>query len=107
MKKLLAILLATMMVFSIVACGNKDKQGTNDDEKYKDTTVVVDSVTICDKKSIDFFRFFVNILLFPTPFSQNASFWCDCALPSPIQTVFSVLSLLTSSPLCCIILREI
>ena len=53
MKKLLAILLATMMVFSIVACGNKDKQGTNDDEKYKDTTVVVDSVTI----GADTFRF--------------------------------------------------
>jgi hypothetical protein len=53
MKKLLAILLATMMVFSIVACGNKNKQGTNDDEKYRDTTVVVDSVTI----GTDTFRF--------------------------------------------------
>ena len=45
MKKLLAILLAAMMVFSIVACGDKEKQDTNDDEKYKDTTVVVDSAT--------------------------------------------------------------
>ena len=53
MKKLLAILLATMMAFSIVACGNKDKQGTNDDAKYKDNTVVVDSVTI----GTDTFRF--------------------------------------------------
>lgn len=53
MKKLLAILLATMMVFSIAACGDKNKQGTNDDEKYKDKTVVVDSVTI----GTDTFRF--------------------------------------------------
>ena len=46
MKKLLAILLAAMMVFSMVACGDKEKQNTNDDEKYKDTTVIVDSVTV-------------------------------------------------------------
>ena len=46
MKKLLAILLAGMMVFSVVACGDKEKQDTNDDEKYRDTTVIVDSVTV-------------------------------------------------------------
>lgn len=45
MKKLLAILLAGLMVLSIVACSDKDKQGANDDEQYKDTTVIVDSVT--------------------------------------------------------------
>ena len=45
MKKLLAILLAGLMVFSIVACGDKNKQDANDDEKYRDTTVVVDSAT--------------------------------------------------------------
>ena len=45
MKKLLAILLAGLMVFSMVACGDKKGQDTNDDEKYKDTTVVVDSAT--------------------------------------------------------------
>ena len=46
MKKLLAILLAGMMVFSVVACGDKEKQDTNDDEKYRDTTVIVDSLTV-------------------------------------------------------------
>ena len=45
MKKLLAILLAGLMVFSIVACGDKDKQGANDEDQYKDTTVIVDSAT--------------------------------------------------------------
>ena len=45
MKKLLAILLAGMMVFSVVACGNKDKQDGNDDEQYREITVVVDSAT--------------------------------------------------------------
>lgn len=45
MKKLLAILLAGVMVFSIVACGDKGKQDTNDDEQYKDIEVVVDSAT--------------------------------------------------------------
>ena len=45
MKKLLAILLAGIMVLSIASCGNKNKQGTADDEQYKDTTVVVDSAT--------------------------------------------------------------
>ena len=45
MKKLLAILLAGMMVFSIVACGDKDNGKDNDDEKYRDNTVVVDSLT--------------------------------------------------------------
>ncbi len=53
MKKLLAILLAGLMVFSIAACSNKDKQETNDDEKYRDNTVIVDSVT----EGSDTFRF--------------------------------------------------
>ena len=53
MKKLLAILLAGLMVFSIVACSGKNKQDTGNDDQYKDTTVVVDSVTI----GSDTFRF--------------------------------------------------
>lgn len=53
MKKLLAILLAGLMVFTMVACGDKNKQGNNDDDQYKDTTVIVDSVTI----GSDTFRF--------------------------------------------------
>ena len=53
MKKLLALLLAGLMVFSMVACSDKDKQGTNDDEKYRDNTVIVDSLT----EGTDTFRF--------------------------------------------------
>lgn len=53
MKKLLAILLAGLMVFSIVACNKKDDQDDNDDEKYRDNTVIVDSVT----EGTDTFRF--------------------------------------------------
>ena len=46
MKKLLAILLAVLMVFTVVACGDKEKQGNNDDEQYKDKTVIKDSETL-------------------------------------------------------------
>ena len=53
MKKLLAILLAGLMVFSVVACSNNDKQDADNDDQYKDTTVIVDSVTI----GSDTFRF--------------------------------------------------
>lgn len=42
MKKLLAVLLAVLMVFSVVACGNKDVQKENDDEQYRDKTVIID-----------------------------------------------------------------
>lgn len=45
MKKLLAILLAGMMVLSIAACSIKDKSKENDDDKYRDTTVIVDYLT--------------------------------------------------------------
>ena len=53
MKKLLAILLAGLMVLSIAACSNKEKDKENDDEKYRDTTVIVDSLT----EGTDTFRF--------------------------------------------------
>ncbi len=42
MKKLLAVLLVVLMVFSVVACGNKDVQKENDDEQYRDKTVIID-----------------------------------------------------------------
>jgi len=45
MKKLLAIMLAAIMVLALVACGNKNHQDDNDDDKYRDNTVVVDSLT--------------------------------------------------------------
>ena len=53
MKKLLAILLAGLMVFTIVACDNKDNNNNNDDEKYRDNTVIIDSAT----EGTDTFRF--------------------------------------------------
>lgn len=53
MKKLLAILLAGLMIFSMVACSNKDKDNENDDDKYRDNTVIVDSLT----EGTDTFRF--------------------------------------------------
>lgn len=53
MKKLLAILLAGLMVLSIAACSNKEKDKENDDEKYRDNTVIVDSLT----EGTDTFRF--------------------------------------------------
>ncbi len=53
MKKLLAILLAGMMVFTIVACDNKGNQNNDDDEKYRNNTVIVDSLT----EGTDTFRF--------------------------------------------------
>ena len=53
MKKFLAILLAGLMVLSIAACSNKEKDKENDDEKYRDTTVIVDSLT----EGTDTFRF--------------------------------------------------
>ena len=55
MKKLLAILLAVLMVFSIVACSDKETQGNNDDEQYKDKTVIKDSETL--EGSADTFYF--------------------------------------------------
>ena len=53
MKKLLAILLAGLMMLSIVACSNKKTGIENDDDKYRDNTVIVDSVT----QGADTFRF--------------------------------------------------
>ena len=53
MKKLLAILLAALMALTVVACGKKEDKKDNDDEKYRDKTVIVDSVTI----GTDTFRF--------------------------------------------------
>ena len=53
MKKLLAILLAGLMVFSVVACSDKVHTDNNDDEKYRDNTVIVDTVT----EGTDTFRF--------------------------------------------------
>ena len=46
MKKLLALLLVAIMMLTVVACGNKDAQGdNNDDDQYKDKTVIVDHET--------------------------------------------------------------
>ena len=42
MKKLLAILLAALMVFAFAACNEKDGIESNDDELYRDKTVIVD-----------------------------------------------------------------
>ena len=42
MKKLLAILLAALMVFAFAACNKKDGIENNDDELYRDKTVIVD-----------------------------------------------------------------
>ena len=42
MKKLLAILLAALMVFAFAACNEKDGIENNDDELYRDKTVIVD-----------------------------------------------------------------
>ena len=42
MKKLLAILLAALMVFAFAACNKKDGIESNDDELYRDKTVIVD-----------------------------------------------------------------
>ena len=42
MKKLLAILLAALMVFSFAACNDKNDKNDNDDEKYRDKTVIID-----------------------------------------------------------------
>lgn len=55
MKKLLAILLAVIMVFAIVACDEKGTQNDNDDEQYKDKTVIKDSETSAD--GVDTFYF--------------------------------------------------
>ena len=38
MKKLLALLLALVMVFSFAACGNKDDAGNNEGEKKAETS---------------------------------------------------------------------
>ena len=46
MKKLLAILLTVVMLFSVVACADKNQQDKNDDDKYRDNTVIVDSTTV-------------------------------------------------------------
>jgi hypothetical protein len=53
MKKLLAILLAGLMMISIAACSDKNNGKENDDDKYRDTTVIVDSLT----QGTDTFRF--------------------------------------------------
>ena len=42
MKKLLAILLAALMVFSFAACNDKNDKNNNDDEQYRDKTVIID-----------------------------------------------------------------
>ena len=42
MKKLLAILLAALMVFSFAACNDKNDKNDNDDEQYRDKTVIID-----------------------------------------------------------------
>lgn len=55
MKKLLAILLAALMVFSVVACKNKETAKENDDEQYRDQTVIKDSETL--EGSTDTFYF--------------------------------------------------
>ena len=56
MKKLLAILLAGLMVFTIVSCDKNKQNNNDDDEKYRDNTVIVDSAT----EGTDTFRF-VNV----------------------------------------------
>ena len=53
MKKLLAILLAGLMVFTVVACDEKNNNKNDDDEKYRDNTIIVDSLT----EGTDTFRF--------------------------------------------------
>lgn len=45
MKKLLVILLAAIMVFSIAACSNQDKDKDTDDDKYKEITVIITEET--------------------------------------------------------------
>ena len=56
MKKLLAILLAALMVFSFAACNEKDTQNNNNnDEQYRDKTVIKDSET--PEGGTDTFRF--------------------------------------------------
>ena len=42
MKKLLAILLAALMVFAFAACNKKDGIEKNDDDLYRDKTVIID-----------------------------------------------------------------
>ncbi len=53
MKKLLALVLAMLMVFSVTACAIKDNNKENDDDKYKDDTVVVTEETF----GVDTFHF--------------------------------------------------
>ena len=55
MKKFLAILLAAIMVFAIVACDDKNSANNNDDEQFRDKTVIKDSEV--SENGVDTFYF--------------------------------------------------